>query len=439
MESTGYSKPFLWLMGALATVFVAGCGSSDGGGGAQLGSLSVSLTDAPACGFDAVNVTVDRVRVHQSSSVSENAEGWSTIAIVPPRKINLLDLNDPTQPNFALEQLGVTPLEAGHYTQVRLVLVGNSGANPLANSVILSTNPPNTNEIALDTPSAVQSGIKLVHQVTVNSGQRTDLLLDFDACHSIVKTGNGAYKLKPVIKVIPYALNGIKGFLDTALFPGQLNANNVIVSAQMGGNIVRSTTPNAATGEFFLARLDPGSYDVVITANNAPTNTCCSTAVISGVPVPTDTSITQISTDTDRLTLQASTLHTIGDTVALINPPSPPATDDRDDATVIVVAKQALSGGPTVTVRSQVASLRHSNPETVGDYEYGLVLPIVAPSRGVYGSLPIPLSPTAVAGIYSIHGSAQTPTASYTIQSPALPSVNIVGGDDLTRDFTLAP
>jgi len=51
MESTGYSKPFLWLMGALATVFVAGCGSNDGGGGAQLGSLSVSLTDAPPAGL----------------------------------------------------------------------------------------------------------------------------------------------------------------------------------------------------------------------------------------------------------------------------------------------------------------------------------------------------------------------------------------------------
>ncbi len=66
----------------------------------------------------------------------------------------------------------------------------------------------------LDTPSAVQSGIKLIHQFTVGSGQRVDLLLDFDACKSIVKTGNGKYKLKPVIKVIPIVLNGIEGFVD---------------------------------------------------------------------------------------------------------------------------------------------------------------------------------------------------------------------------------
>ncbi|HXV67843.1 MAG TPA: DUF4382 domain-containing protein, partial [Nitrospira sp.] len=271
----------MWLLGFLLTAIVSGCGG-DGGGGTSLGSLSVSLTDAPACGFDEVNVTVDKVRVHQSNSANENTAGWSTIALVPPRKINLLDLNDPTQPNLALEELGVTPLPAGQYTQVRLVLIRNSGAFPPENSVVLSGT--NT-EVALDTHSAVQSGIKLIHPFTVNQGQRVDLLLDFDACTSIVKTGSGKYKLKPVIQVIPFELNGIRGFIDTALFPGQANANNVIVSAQMGGNIVRSAVPNATTGEFFLARLAPGTYDVVITADNQ------ATAVIAGVPVVTSTSI----------------------------------------------------------------------------------------------------------------------------------------------------
>src|SRR5438552_7983760 len=100
-----------WLMGLLLAVVVAGCGS-DGGGGAQSGTLGVSMTDAPACGLDEVNVTVSKVRVHQSDNASENAAGWTDITLNPPRKINLLDLNDPTQPNRALESLGETPLEA---------------------------------------------------------------------------------------------------------------------------------------------------------------------------------------------------------------------------------------------------------------------------------------------------------------------------------------
>jgi hypothetical protein len=205
---------------------LAGCG--DDGGGSALGSLSVSLTDAPACGFDQVNVTVDKVRVHQSSAADPNAAGWTTIALVQPEKIDLLTLRDPTQSTLLLKSLGVTPLEAGHYTQVRLVLVPNSASTQDANTVVLSGT---TNEISLDTPSGVQSGIKLIHQFTVNPGQRTDLLLDFDACKSIVRRGNGTYLLKPVIQVIPFELNGIQGFLDPALFPGQANANNVIVTA----------------------------------------------------------------------------------------------------------------------------------------------------------------------------------------------------------------
>ena len=133
------SKPVMWLMGFLLVVFVAGCGSGgDGSGGttAQPGTVSVSMTDAPACGFDEVNVTVSKVRVHHSDNASENTAGWADITLNPARKINLLDLNDPTQTNRALEFLDESPLEAGHYTQLRLVLVPNRGSSPPANSVV---------------------------------------------------------------------------------------------------------------------------------------------------------------------------------------------------------------------------------------------------------------------------------------------------------------
>src|SRR5678816_4869997 len=159
------SKPLIWFMGLLLAGFIAGCGS-DGGGSTQSGTLGVSLTDAPACGFDEVNVTVSKVRIHQTNSASDGAAGWTEITLNPPRKINLLDLNDPTQPNFALEHLGETPLAAGHYTQVRLVLEENNGNQATANWIVLAgQNPNNPNDrIPLQTPSAVQSGLKLIHQ-----------------------------------------------------------------------------------------------------------------------------------------------------------------------------------------------------------------------------------------------------------------------------------
>jgi len=419
------SNPLIWVMGFLMAVFVAGCGS-DGGGSAQPGVLAVSLTDAPACGFEAVNVTVSKVRVHQSDNASENAGGWTDITLNPPRPINLLDLNDPTKaPNFALANLGETPLEPGHYTQLRLVLEDNNGNNPTANWVVLEGDNPQdpTKRIPLETPSAIRSGIKLIHQFTVQSGQRVDLLLDFDACKSIVQTGNATYKLKPVIKVIPYALNGIEGFVHTNLL-----GNKVVVSAQLDGKIVRATVPNTQTGKFFLAHLAPDDYDVVITADDH------ATAVIAAVPVPTSTSVTIINTSGAPITLDGSTPHSIGGTVTL-NPSS--ATDE----TVFVAAKQTLGSVPpltVVTVKSQVA-VPQIDPQTnlpTGDYQYALTLPIAAPSFWQYSaSLPITLSPqAAVAGKYTVQASA----AGYEPKSSLSP-VDISGGDATSQDFTLTP
>ncbi len=419
-----WRRPFTFVLGILLTGLLTGCGSSEEGGagtqagtqaGAQFGTLSVSLTDAPACGFDEVNVTVEKVRVHQSTSANGNDAGWTTITLDPPQKINLLDLNDPTQPNFALVHLGQTPLEAGHYTQLRLVLVSNS-VTPWANSVVLSSQPGI--EIPLDTPSAVQSGIKLIHQFTVNPGQRVDLLLDFNACHSIVQTGSGKYKLKPVIKVIPFSLNGIQGFVDLALFVNNVNVNHVTVSAQQNGELVRAIMPNATTGRFFLPHLHAGTnYDVVVTADNR------ATAVIAAVPVPTSTSVTNVSVQGMPISLDPSATNNVTGTVTLT-----PATDDP---TVFVAARQTFPAGPTVTVHMRPTSLVEATPP--GDSRYALTLPIAAPSLGQYSAaLPITLgSQPGVAGSYAVRASAE----GYATQSF---NADLSGGD-VVQDFALVP
>lgn len=76
MKTIGsWGRSFFGLMSLVAVGLCSGCsggggeanGGAGGGGGSgsvQAGVLSVSLTDAPACGFDEVNVTVSRVRVH---------------------------------------------------------------------------------------------------------------------------------------------------------------------------------------------------------------------------------------------------------------------------------------------------------------------------------------------------------------------------------------
>lgn len=389
-----------------AAAFIASCGGGDGNAGSPTGqgTLHVALTDAPACGFDAVNVTVDKVRVHQSASANPNDTGWTDITLVPARKINLLSLT-----NGVLADLGQVPLPMGHYTQLRLVLDPNTG-NGFANSVVLTGT--NT-EIALDTPSAVQSGIKLINEFDVASGQRVDLVLDFDACKSVVTKGNGKYALKPVIRVIPTVENGIDGFINPALL-----ASNVMVSAQQNGTIISSTVP-AATGEFFLARLVPGNYDVVITADNY------ATAVIAAVPVATTTSTVAVSTSSVPINLLAAATapHSISGTITL-NPVS--ATEVGYAA-----AKQSFSPGPTVTVKYQGADMV-SGAYTISN------LPTVAPQLGQYtAALPILFvtQPTTIPGTgkYAVAASA----IGYTTQTNALVDITAVNQSGI--NFTLIP
>ena len=390
-------------MALLLSAFLAGCGGGGSGeaGGAGSGTLGVSLTDAPACGFDAVNVTVTQVRAHQSNAAFDSDGGWSEITLSPARKINLLDLT-----NGELDFLGETAVPAGHYTQLRLMLAANTGSSPVSNSVVLSSAPGT--QIALRTPSAVQSGLKVVHGFDVAAGQRVDLVLDFDACKSVVALGNGGFLLKPVIKVIPTVLNGIKGFVA--------QGRNVMVTAQVDGTVVRSTSPNMMTGAFFLARLDPGNYAVVITADGR------ATAVIDAVPVLTSTSVVAISTNAAPINLPASATRTISGAASL-NPAS------TTDEAVSVAAKQTVGSGPpvTATVKTQSAELLS------GDYT--LTLPVGAPQFGRYvigGTLPIPLvGQTAAAGQYAVEASA----TGYQSQS----FTKNISTVNATQNFDLSP
>src|SRR5688500_17699165 len=137
---------------AAAALLAAGCGGGGiGGTGQQSGTMNASVTDAPSC-YEAVNVTVHKVRVHQSAGAGEGDAGWSEIVLNPPKQVDLVPLT-----NGVLEALGQTTLPAGKYTQLRLVLVENDNANPLANSVT----PIGGSATPLATPSALQSGLKL--------------------------------------------------------------------------------------------------------------------------------------------------------------------------------------------------------------------------------------------------------------------------------------
>ncbi|AJG24106.1 putative lipoprotein [Cupriavidus basilensis] len=48
------------------------------------------MTDAPACGYDHVFVTVDKVRVHSDPNANANGTGWVDVTVSPARRIDPL-------------------------------------------------------------------------------------------------------------------------------------------------------------------------------------------------------------------------------------------------------------------------------------------------------------------------------------------------------------
>ncbi|NKI96198.1 DUF4382 domain-containing protein [Rhizobacter sp. SG703] len=349
--------------GLVASVLIAaGCGGGGGigGTGQDAGTMRVSIGDAPACGYEAVNVTIERVRVNKSPTAGEGDAGWSEVVLSPARRIDLLTLT-----NGVLEDLGQTSLPAGRYTQLRLVLATNDAAHPLANSVV----PTGGQETALETPSAEQSGLKLNLDVDVPVGKVVDVALDFDACRSIVRLGNsGRYNLKPVLSattVLSDAGQRVVGYVDPAA-----SIAGTTVSLQSGGTVVKAAAPDA-TGKFVLYPVPVGSYDLVVSATGRVT------AVMTGVPV----------------TLAAYT-YVASASAPLVPPVSTPA--DRPvggtvmPAPATVRALQTLGGATTVEVRGgNVDGLTGA---------FQLLLPNGAPVASPYAADPLLLNFKADAG-----------------------------------------
>lgn len=140
-------------------------------------NLTIRLTDNP---FNATEVNVDirevRVNIHDDST------GWKTLNTFAG-VYNLLDLQNGIDTVLAQ---GVIP--TGTLKEVRFVLGDN-------NSIVIDST-----EYPLTIPSGSESGLKIKLSKQLNASLDS-LLIDFDAALSIIKTGTGDYKLKPVLKI----------------------------------------------------------------------------------------------------------------------------------------------------------------------------------------------------------------------------------------------
>ncbi len=195
--------------------------------------VSMHLTDDPA-NYDHVYLDIQQVAVTMSGS--------SAVTLTPIRQ----GIYDILQFKNGLDVLLLkTDIPAGSVSQIRLVLGNN-------NSVVVSGV-----SYPLSTPSAQESGVKLNLNQTFVAGGAYDIWIDFDAGKSILKTGNGAYKLKPVIRAYSTTTLGkIKGYV----LP--LNAYATVYA--INGTDTASAIPDAADGFFAINGLAAATYQVWI-------------------------------------------------------------------------------------------------------------------------------------------------------------------------------
>lgn len=269
MEKRTHFVYKIWIVAGLA--LLAACGGS----GSGTGTLSLGLTDAPTEDYSAVYVTIREIQVHRNGPGSDDEGGWQTVA-EPNRTYNLLDLTD-----GVVEGLGEGPLEAGSYSQIRLLI----GTAPDASPNILCHSHPFANYVIdaddaeiheLTVPSGEQTGLKIVcaGKCDVAENQTTELVLDFDAAASVVVAGNsGKYNLKPTIKLLETQ--------DFTLVTGRVTdgatlagISGVEVSAQsydptaadpVDAVTVQTSTLTDANGDYQLF-LKPGDYNIVAAA-----------------------------------------------------------------------------------------------------------------------------------------------------------------------------
>jgi hypothetical protein len=248
---------YILLVLTIGVFFLTGCSEDNNTNPQADARIKMYLTDAPA-EYDAIYLTITSVEVHR-------AEGEWFVINGNTQTVDLLELQNGVTMVFA-----DTLLPAGHYTQIRLII---SEAEIVVDGI---TYP-------LEIPSGSQTGLKLIHEFTLEPDFVYELLLDFDANRSVNQTGNGEYKLKPTIRVVPMTISGI--LTGTILPPESLP----FVWTTQGTDTM--STFAAPDGMFKLIGLPEGLYALRI----EPQDTTYRDTVITDIQV-TNGQVTNIGT-----------------------------------------------------------------------------------------------------------------------------------------------
>ena len=176
------------LIATLILVTVAigfnACKDDDDNNNEGTASLKISMSNTITANraYSEVNIDLQKISINVSADTNATS-GWVDLE-TNQGIYNLLDFTSGNDTILAFD----TVLVVQTISQIRLLLGEN---NTIVEDGVTSD---------LNTPSGQTSGLKIPVDVTLQPGFSYIVELDFDPYQSVVKTGNGKYNLKPVIK-----------------------------------------------------------------------------------------------------------------------------------------------------------------------------------------------------------------------------------------------
>ena len=229
----------------ISLVFIQSCNSD----GANTSRVQLKLVDAPG---DYLEVNVEIIDIQYNSSDSE--DGWMSFTPESGYPINV-DLTELIAGNSLLLTDQIIP--AGMLKQIRLVLSEN-------NTLMIEGEEVSR---PLNTPSALQSGLKLNLNEQLEAGFSYTFILDWNVQESVVEAGNSdIYNLKPVIKVNAEVNSGsISGKVIEMIAEVETAMENVTVEVYTTADVLVTDSLTDVDGNFLIQGLEAGNYKLKIT------------------------------------------------------------------------------------------------------------------------------------------------------------------------------
>ena len=248
----------IYFVAVAAMVVMLGFQSCESDNESNTARVQLKLVDAPG---DYLEVNVNIVDIQYNNSDSE--AGWVSFGKPEDYPINV-DLTTLIAGNDLLLADQIIP--SGMLKQIRLVL-GDGNTIKVEGQETL---------MPLNTPSAMQSGLKLKMNTALEPNFTYTFILDWDVQKSVVSTGSGMYNLKPVIRVNAAVSSGsIEGNVSGEFLVNGLSVfndlENAIVQVYTADGVYVTETGTNAAGDFFVHGLAAGTYKLKI-ANQAAYN-----------------------------------------------------------------------------------------------------------------------------------------------------------------------